>query len=254
MTERRRRATISVAWCAASLALVLVVVAVQGSATTTDPWYSVPRLVAGVGAIAAVTALAGAGSLSVRRLPRGLLWGAPALVVAALALAASLSSAGAPSGPVAANGPGTVAVFTLSMVSVGVFEEGTFRGLLLDRLDGTTGGPVAAAAVSSVVFGLAHGVNAWRLGVPATVVQVAYAALIGLFFAAVRLRSGSLLAVIALHAVLDWCFYLVSDAYAHPMATPASPIRQAVVPLVLALLLALWGCWLLRRRTKVEAA
>ena len=138
--------------------------------------------------------LAGRESLQLRDLPKGLLLGLPVLVVAGQALATSLP------GPGPAKGAAAIVTFTVSMLAVGIFEEGVFRGLLLDRLASrglSAGGVWPAVLGSSIVCGLAHGVNAWRMGVAASAVQICHAVLIGLFFAAVRL-----------HAALDWCCYL----------------------------------------------
>lgn len=248
MSSPRNAVAPTVLWSGVAVAVVALVVVLQRDAATTDLWYSVPRLVAGLAAIALMVRLAGSSSLVVGRLGRGLLLGVPALVVAVLALLTSLSG-GRPTLEV-----GSVAVFSLSMLSVGVFEEGLFRGLLLDRLGDLWPGALTPVVLSSVVFGLAHGANAWRLGLVATSTQIAYAVLIGVFFAAVRLRSGGLAAVIVLHAVLDWCFYLVSDVSGASGAAAGSAVAATVVPLVLGLLLALWGAWLLRTGVQVRGA
>lgn len=218
-------------------------VAVQGNATTTDGWYAVPRLLfAGLTLVVAWWYGLGLVTESRAGVRRGLVLGGPIYLVMVLALISGGLSAGRFGGWVA------LGVFTLSMLSVGI-EEVLFRGVLLQAISLASCGRTAlrAALLSSAVFGAAHLVNLPRAGLEPTIVQVAYAALIGVFFAAIRIRSGSLVAVVVLHTLLDWCFYLGSDVFEGAVGTQGSPIVAAVVSLLVGLLLAAWGVRLLRR-------
>ena len=87
------------------------------------------------------------------------------------------------------------AAFSALSMTAGVCEEVLFRGHLLAFLDPLVG-LFAGTAVAVVAFGLAHayqGVN----GIIRT-------GLIGLFMALVYRATGSLLAPIAAHALIDW--------------------------------------------------
>ncbi len=230
---------------AVAIAEVLAVVAVQGTATTTDWSYAIPRLVlAGLTLVAARGGGLGLGAERVAGVRHGLLLGWPAFVVMALALISGALSAGRFSGWSA------LAVFTISMVSVGVFEEVLFRGVLLGAIHRALRGRSAAlraALLSSAVFGVAHLVNLPRQSLGPTIAQVAYAALIGVFFAAVRLRSGSLIAVIVLHTLLDSSFYLGSDVFERAGSTQGPAMVTVLILVLVGLLLATWGVRLLRR-------
>jgi membrane protease YdiL (CAAX protease family) len=221
-----------------------VVVTTQGDATSTQLRYSVVRLAAaGLIAAAALAWRVPLGDRSIGAAARGLRFAWPVYLVGVLAL---LAGAADRSG--AFLGWGALVLFTLSMASVGLFEETLARGLVLGRLlrDLPTGGTQRAALVSSVVFGVAHLVNLPRQGLVVTLVQVLYATLIGYFLAAVRLSSGSLAAVVMVHAVLDWTFYLGSDVFAASGTTSSAGIATGVVALVVGALLAARGARLLR--------
>lgn len=81
-------------------------------------------------------------------------------------------------------------------VSAGVCEEVVFRGLFLALGIGWAGlPPIAAAAIVTVVFAFVH-IYQGAVGVLTT-------GLLGAFFAAVALSTGSLLLVIVLHIAVD---------------------------------------------------
>lgn len=235
-----RLATVS----ALAVTAVVFVVVAQGHSTPTDGWYALPRLLL-VGLIIVLLRRSGGGfgaehSSTVRR---GLLIGGPAYLAMALSLVAGVLSAGRFAGW------GALILFTLSMISVGTFEEALFRGVVLRAVQRTVHGrtDLSATLVSSAVFGVAHLVNLPRQGLGPTVVQIAYATMIGVFFAAVRIRSRSLIAVIVLHTMLDWSFYLGPDVFPRFGIAHSSAVLTAAVPLLFGLLLGAWGVCLLRR-------
>lgn len=253
MSEKRRvavrmRPTIAAGLvCLVAVLEVIAAVAVQGNATTIDAWYFVPRLL-----LAALTFI-----LARRLAPhsvaesrpgfrRGLLYGVPAYGIMVLALIAGLTHAGI------FRGWAAFGIFTVSMVSVGLFEEILFRGVLLGVISRTSWGDtgVRAAMLSSFIFGAAHLVNLPREGLGSAVAQVVYAVLIGFFFAAVRIRSGSLLAVIVLHALLDWGFYVGSDVFARAGGGSAPSIISSLFSVFVGVLLSAWGVRLLRRQPR----
>lgn len=85
------------------------------------------------------------------------------------------------------------------VVAAPVVEEVIFRGLMLSRL--RKGMPtIVAALISSVVFGLIHGQILW----------MAYAFVLGLIFAMVAIKTGSILSTILLHAVFNGAGVILS--------------------------------------------
>lgn len=239
-TPRTRPQAVLAATAALAICWVLValVVAAQGQATSLDLLYRGLRLAAGTVALAAARGLAAPVPFGARNLGRGLLLGLPIVGVAGLALVGGSYPH--------FRGPGALAVFTISMIGVGWFEEAVTRGLLLGVMlrafPASRTGRLLAVVVSSLAFGLGHLVNLGHLGGVGTAVQVGYATLIGIGIAALRLRTGSLLVPVLLHALLDWAFYLGTDVFG---AAPAAG-KPVVLPLVLGALVA--GCGLFQLR------
>lgn len=245
-----------VALAAALTVSVAAVVAAQDGASTTEIRYAVPRLAVGALTLAAARfwALGRPTSRSpLGGLLAGLATGWPVYAVAALALWSGRPEASS------FRGPEALALFTLSMLSVGLFEETLTRGLalgvLLRTFPGNRRGRLAAVVVSSVLFGLAHLVNVTRQTWSASWIQVAYGPLVGVFLAAVRLRGDSLAAVVLLHALLDWSFYLSSDVFTGRAASTNGASGGAGLTVVaIGILLAGYGCWVLSTVRATEPA
>ncbi len=102
---------------------------------------------------------------------------------------------------------------TVTMILVGLTEELTFRGILVATLRRTGSGERGVLLISSLLFGLFHLPN-WILGQDfvTTVRQVAFTALFGMIFYALRRASGTLIACVVLHALYDWM--IVQGAFA----------------------------------------
>ena len=95
-------------------------------------------------------------------------------------------------------------LYALSMLCVGFAEEVIFRGLLYRVM--CRKNKTAAMIVSSLIFGIGHLVNLFNgSGETAfsTVLQVCYAVAVGFLFVLLFERTGSLLACIATHGVLN---------------------------------------------------
>lgn len=107
--------------------------------------------------------------------------------------------------------PNTASIFSLllMMISVGIFEELLCRGVLLNKLLtkwNTNGkGVYTAVIVSSAIFGSLHLINLFARPTLLffTLAQVVYTTMAGTFFAAVYLRSKSIVSVIIYHALHD---------------------------------------------------
>ena len=98
-------------------------------------------------------------------------------------------------------------VLLLGYVLTGLAEEAFFRGVMLRVLQPT--GPMKAAIISSVLFGLVHLGNILTRGEPGIVAsQAVGAACFGFGYAALRLRTNTIWPLVALHALTDLCLHL----------------------------------------------
>ena len=140
-------------------------------------------------------------------------------------------------------------LFTLS---IGFIEEVVFRGLIFHWL--AKHSKVKIVLLSSVIFGLFHGLNILS-GDDIRVVglQVFVAFSIGLVFAVIRMKDSSILSVIVVHALIDF-----SEYAANGMSSSTEFNEQTVVMwLVPGVVFFVWGLVLLYRMDKtvdLEAA
>lgn len=108
---------------------------------------------------------------------------------------------------------GSVFLWLLAALAIGTFEELLFRGFLLPLLlsrSHTPRGVWGAVLGSSALFGAVHLFNlAGGAAVGATLLQCGYSSLLGALYAVIFLRTGNILPPILLHAVFDFCGYLV---------------------------------------------
>lgn len=96
------------------------------------------------------------------------------------------------------------ALFIVSMLCVGFLEEMIFRGLLFRGMakDNTT----AAIIVSAITFGIGHIVNVFNASgqdLIETLVQIAFAIIIGFVLVFVLLKSGSIWPCIIFHGIYN---------------------------------------------------
>jgi uncharacterized protein len=124
------------------------------------------------------------------------LWTTLPLAVLAVSLLLDLPDA------VAVAGTSRVPEALLLAAMIGFCEETLTRGVMLYGL--SRFGPLAAGLVSAAIFGLLHGLGSFD-GLPVSflVVQIITAALLGLLFAAVRMRMLTIWPLVAVHAGLD---------------------------------------------------
>lgn len=118
-------------------------------------------------------------------------------------------------------GVGVVLVLAALSALVGVNEETYFRGLVLRFL--LPRGVGVAIVGSAVLFGIVHAGNLLSPGATGGGVayQMAAAALIGIFFAGVRLRMNTIWPLILAHALID--FPILATTYPHlRLTTPAT--------------------------------
>jgi hypothetical protein len=135
-----------------------------------------------------------------------------------------------------------VAIVAFNTLCVGVSEELMFRGIVLretTRRFGVRRGIVLAG----VLFGAMHVLNALvthQIGV--AVAQAVIASLFGIWSGALRLRTGSVLPLIAIHWLWDGLLILL-------VGSTAGVVALAV--LAVALSLGVYGWWLLREYPQV---
>jgi membrane protease YdiL (CAAX protease family) len=166
---------------------------------------------------------------------RALLAWLPGLYIAGMFAGASRGSAPAAS---------TVAFIAVNCLLVGVSEELMFRGILFSAWCERFG--VRSAAWStSLAFGAVHTLNGFITGDwPAASVQAAAAFMSGVCFAALRVRTGSLLLVIAVHTLWDTADFLFLATHGPDAPTRAGPTWA---PLAFVLPMFVYGAFLLRR-------
>jgi membrane protease YdiL (CAAX protease family) len=138
---------------------------------------------------------------------------------------------------------GVVLTLQVGFLLIDIFmEEVTYRGVILEALAGFSSG--SRVTLSAILFGLSHLDNLFlpradELGVA---YQIFEAALVGILFAAVRLRMNTIWPVMAAHALYDFMLVL---AFGH--AYPVAPtVPGFVVATVVNLGLAAVGLFLLR--------
>ncbi len=110
---------------------------------------------------------------------------------------------------------------------VGFAEETMCRGLLLYGLRRL--GPLMAGAGSALIFALLHFTNVLAHPVGPVSLQVVSAFQIGLLFAAVRLRVGSIWPLVAAHALIDLGVLLVGPMSRPEVSWPLTVIGSIVL-------------------------
>jgi len=151
--------------------------------------------------------------------------------------------------------PATVVLWVLvNTFLVGLSEELMFRGVLLQALRQTVS-IWPAVALTTLAFGAIHSLNVFITGdLQGAVIQSTAAALSGLFFIALRLRTGSLWPSIVIHGLWDCAAFLLAMSSANDVATGAAPKgAMSLAPILLVLPNALYGLWLMRHLGKVNA-
>lgn len=201
------------------------------------------RLVAAAFALTALIGLGLGGTL----FPRGS--GKEVLICAIPALCVAVNNL-----PIVALARGTagvsasadlVALFALQCLFVAAFEELCFRGivfpLLLQRFGAARKGRLAAAVVSSALFGALHFLNLLS-GAPlgAVALQAGYSFLIGGMLAALLFSGGSVLLCALAHACYNFCGLIVPTlgfGEFHAVWNPPEIALTAAVGILVAVLI-----------------
>lgn len=107
-----------------------------------------------------------------------------------------------------------IIVFALETLMIGMFEEFAFRGVLfpyiLENRTTSTKSIFWATVISSSAFGAVHLLNIFAgAGIGGVILQVGYSFLIGGMCAIVLLYTRCIWICVALHAIYDFCGFLV---------------------------------------------
>lgn len=183
--------------------------------------------------------------LGLNRLPAGrsllLAWLPAVYIVAGLAVAVALGLQPAP----------VLLWILLNSVLVGLSEELMFRGVLLQAWRHAVS-IWAAVALTTLAFGAIHSLNVFMTGdLRAALLQSTAAALSGLLFIALRLRTGSLWPCIVVHGLWDFATFTLATARGSTGSeagnVDAPSLLTSLLPILLVLPNALYGLWLMRR-------
>jgi len=151
-----------------------------------------------------------------------------------------------------------IIIVVLQTILVGVFEEFMMRGMALNLLLKRKGGnkkTLGAVLLSSLFFGAAHLSNIESSkDVFPVILQVIYASMIGVYFAALYLRSKSLLVPIILHGLFDFSDFLLPvilspeglKAFSE-QTTGVAILSHSFLSVLLTLPFLFVGIWMLRK-------
>jgi membrane protease YdiL (CAAX protease family) len=151
----------------------------------------------------------------------------------------------------------TIVLFVLvNTLLVGISEELMTRGVLFYGAL-TRFGIWSTIVIVSVLFGAMHLGNGFITGEWGTAaLQAVTAAMSGLLFLALRMRTNSLIPGIVVHWIWDFAVFMASSPRVAPTAgaPELSMTLQLTLPLVLATPSFLYGLWLLRHIGKRDKA
>ena len=147
-----------------------------------------------------------------------------------------------------------IGYFVATMLLIGWTEEVVFRGLILniflDRFSKTKKGILAAVILSGVIFGAAHVTNIFTgVTAEAAMVQAVTAAVLGVLFGAVYVRSGNLWLVMLYHTLVDFASLMSSGIWG--MGTSLDGINEISVQNLIAVPVLLIPCMVLLRPQKL---
>ncbi len=143
----------------------------------------------------------------------------------------------------------------INTLLVGFSEEMAFRGVLFRAL--LTRLPLWPSIIlTTVLFGSVHSLNALTTGdLPAAIAQSITAAMSGLLFIAIVLRTGSILPAMFIHALWDFSNLLGIVNIVPPSEQVAVDPRLLIVPIIVQIPTFLYALFLLRKvRNQPEPA
>lgn len=143
--------------------------------------------------------------------------------------------------------PWQIMLFFVMAVLSGFVEETLFRGLMLRALLPT--GIWRAALISAALFGGMHILNVLAVSSPAyALLQVGYAAAIGVGYAALVIRTGAIWPLILAHFLTNFAGFMATGAAG---ATGPVAVREIVFSAVYIVLFSAYGVYLLRANKEI---
>jgi len=138
--------------------------------------------------------------------------------------------------------PTAILAFAALTLVIGFAEETFFRGLILNTL--LPAGTFRAVALSSLLFAAPHFLNiiggAWD---PYFTIADSVAAFgLGVAFAALRLRTGSIWPIVGVHALFDFCSLVTLGGVDVPAQSPQVLLMSVLYGIVFSI----YGLFLLR--------
>jgi membrane protease YdiL (CAAX protease family) len=143
-----------------------------------------------------------------------------------------------------------VGLILVNAAMVGWSEEMAFRGVLFSAL--RTGMNIWPAMIlATVLFGSVHILNGFGTGQwTGAFIQAVAAAMSGLLFMAILIRTGSIIPAMVVHALWDAGLFMMSYGARDPVAAntpPESAGWGALLPLLFVLPNFVYALWLLRK-------
>ncbi len=142
-------------------------------------------------------------------------------------------------------------------LSAGFGEEAMFRGLAVPigmRYLRGRNRILITALVTSVVFGLSHLGHA-KGGNVIGIVQAVASIGSGLLYAAVFLRTGSIMVTVVMHFLIDWMYFATNPALQSGEMANMGVTAAVIISCIVDLSMSAVGLWLIRPavREKIEA-
>lgn len=137
----------------------------------------------------------------------------------------------------------------INTLLVGISEELAFRGILFSGARSALR-PIGAIVLTSIIFGAVHVLNGITTGDwVAAAMQATAAAMSGLLFIAILIRTGSIIPAMIIHWLWDFGIFVLGN-HSGPQAAPAAPgdlgLMKVVGPVLFVLPNFLFALWLLR--------
>ena len=129
----------------------------------------------------------------------------------------------------------------LTAFAPALFEEVLFRGIFIRNLRNKGTSDMACLFITAIVFAAAHMTNIVGQSALTVAIQVGYSFVIGMVLAAIYLKNGSLVQIIAVHLLIDF----TTRIYLEPTTT-ASTVQIAIFA-VLLIAEAVYAVWLTRK-------
>jgi membrane protease YdiL (CAAX protease family) len=137
----------------------------------------------------------------------------------------------------------------INTLLVGISEELAFRGILFSGARSALR-PIGAITLTSIIFGAVHVLNGITTGDwGAAAVQAVAAAMSGLLFIAILIRTGSIIPAMIVHWLWDFGIFVIGSRNGHHAspAAPAEPSLMSVLgPILFVMPNFLFALWLLR--------